>query len=224
MSLWDKIKNWFTQKKKVSDLKKVIPESVVKVGKDWNVREITKGRLITVDMFHYILKRMPEGFEKLDAHMMFVFAMEAMIGIKESGGDNKGKEVEGIQDTVGKPEKESWCMSTIQTAIAFVEVITYRNSPFPVTESCVKAYEKSLVKYKNPKIGLVCIWIKERGPYGHTGAVSSVIDRNSFMSIEGNTGDGKEVEREGDKICSKSRSLHPSGKLQILGFLEPFPV
>lgn len=224
MSLWNKFKNWLAQRKQVSQIKKTVKEPVVE--KDpaggYKIREVTKGRLITLHAFSLILKKMPEGFEKLPAREMFVKAMEAMIGVSEKGGNNSGADVESIQDTVGRAEKEAWCMGTVQTAVAFVEVVTGLGSRFPVTEHCMTALANSVVKYMNPKRGLVCIWQHGTSQAGHTGVVCDVTPPNDFMCIEGNTGPGGGVVREGDGVYKKARSIHKVGDMSVRGFLEPF--
>lgn len=222
MSLWNKLKKWFTQRKQVNAIKKVKEVVVDKSAEGYKIREVTKGRLITLDAFSLILKKMPDGFEKMSSVEMLVKAMEAMIGVNEKGDNNSGPEVEAIQSTVGDAEQEAWCMSTVQTAIAFVEVVTGLSSRFPVTEHCMTALEKSLVKFMNPKRGLVCIWQHGSSDSGHTGVVSDVIGANEFQCIEGNTGPGGGVVRDGDGVYKKLRSLHGAGEMKVRGFLEPF--
>lgn len=190
----------------------------------YKIREVTKGRLITEDAFKLILSKMPQGFQNLPLAEMFIKAMEAMIGIQEKGGNNSGPDVEAIQETVGSAENEAWCMATIQTAIAFVEVVTGSGSRFPVTEHCLTAFYNSLIKYMNPKRGYVCIWQHGSGQSGHTGAVCEIIGPNEFNCIEGNTGPGSGVVREGDGVYKKLRSLQGAGDMHVKGFLEPFPV
>jgi len=223
MGIIDRIKNWFRARVQLSQVKTIKGVKVEKTAEGFQIREVTPGRLITLEAFSHILKGMPEGFELLPLGGMFMKAMEAMIGIKEEGGNNSGPDVEAIQETIGGHSKEAWCMGTVQTAVAFVEVVTGFSSKFPVTEHCLTALEKSVIKLMNPKLGTVCIWQHGSTTNGHTGVVTCVLGPNEFETIEGNTGTGQGINRDGDGVYKRTRSLHSAGDMHIRAFLEPFP-
>ena len=155
-----------------------------------------------------------------------IAAAAKKIGVHESGGNNKGPEVEQFQKAVdGKAQGEPWCAAFVQFCIMEVEkrfgatVVCHRS------EHCLTIWAKTpgVHRYKFPKPGYLVIWNYENSLNGHIGIVSRVIDEFTIETIEGNTGpDDKTVEREGDGVYRKTRSLKQTGKMKLMGFICPF--
>lgn len=163
------------------------------------------------------------AIEIKDARLLFGLAAEACVGIRETGGNNKGPMVELIQETVGRAEGEPWCCSFVQTCLAYAELKTGIQSPIFETEHVQTMWGKSKlqrVKYSPLKYAIVC-WAYEDSSNGHTGILIEN-NRESYMrTVEGNTnGDGS---RDGNGVFFKKRSWIRDGKLIKLGFLIPFP-
>jgi hypothetical protein len=60
---------------------------------------------------------------------------------------------------------------------------------------------------------------------GHTGIVMSIsVDGKSMTTIEGNTGAGGTIERNGDGCYRKVRSVSGSKTMRVVGFIYPFEV
>jgi hypothetical protein len=73
-----------------------------------------------------------------------------------------------------------------------------------------------------PVLGSLVVWGHyEKGvltPLGHIGIVSRVLDKSTFMSIEGNTSGGGS--RNGDRVYEHIRSATPkSDGLSVMGFI-----
>jgi hypothetical protein len=49
-----------------------------------------------------------------------------------------------------------------------------------------------------------------------------VIDAEQFTTIEGNTGNGSGVVREGDGVYKRTRSINGAGTMVVMGFIDPF--
>lgn len=75
-----------------------------------------------------------------DARLLFRLAAEACVGIKESGGNNKGPMVELIQETIDGADREPWCMSFVQTCLAYAEKKTGIKSPIAAGEHCLSVW------------------------------------------------------------------------------------
>ncbi len=133
-------------------------------------------------------------------------------------GDNKGEKVEQIQSTIGKPEGESWCMSLVQSLVAYTEVVTQSKCDIAHTESCINAWENAKIKSFEPQIGSIAIWRHGNTDKGHCGIVTKEGD-DYFETIEGNTGPGAGINREGDGVYKKIRSKNPKGNMKLLGFI-----
>lgn len=154
---------------------------------------------------------------------------EKYIGVKESGGMNKGKEVERFQKTVdGKAQSESWCMSFVQTVCkeSGLGVQLYPS------EHCLTVWQKTPVKQRlsKPEPGAIVIWQHCKlveGKWigtssGHTGIIKSVTPTH-LRVIEGNT--NLSGSREGgagsiDGVYEKIRPIQQLGSLKILGYLK----
>lgn len=162
-----------------------------------------------------------------DARLLFGLAAESCVGIRENGGSNKGPMVELIQKTIGRAEGEPWCMSFVQTCLAYAELKTGVKSPVIPSEHCRTTWTataKSLRVKARPGRYAIVVWGYEGKSSGHVGIVLEAAYRNNvgttFTTVEGNTnGRG---EREGDGVYFKTRDWFRTGSLVRLGFLKPF--
>lgn len=160
-----------------------------------------------------------ENIKNISPAQLAVKVANAMVGIHEDTENNCGVLVESIQRTVGKAEKEAWCMSLQQTIEAIVEKWKGVKSSLPVGEHCLTVYGLSKKIVSEPKLNDIAIWRKAKTTEGHTGRV--VVEGDStFTSLEGNTGDGTGINREGDGVYLKHRDVKGSGKLALIGFIR----
>ncbi len=170
-----------------------------------------------------------EAIRTKDARTLFICAMQVTVGIREKGGNNKGPLVELLQDTVGGVSAEAWCMSLIQSGIAYVEKKLDVKSPVAITEHCLTCWEKT-PKEQRVKIfplpGAICIWQHGRSSAGHTGMVLTADNTSKTMTlVEGNTESGNEkgeVVREGGGVYFTRRNMKATGSMRVVGFLRPF--
>lgn len=144
--------------------------------------------------------------------------------IVETQGDNHGTMVEWFQDTIGQPKGEPWCLSFVQSCIAYVETFGFDSGVYP-TEHCLTAWGKSAcVKSQTPIAGDIVIYRYGDTQNGHCGIVRAV-SAASIDTIEGNTGpSGGFIDRNGDGVYLKSRLKGGIGKMHQVGFLRPFSV
>lgn len=140
------------------------------------------------------------------------------VGVKEKGGDNKGPEVERFQKAVdGKAQGEPWCMAFVQFCIKEAKL----QSKIFESEHCLTVWNKTPKeqRLKEPVPGCLVIWQYGDTTNGHVGIVTAVF-KNSIHTIEGNTGDGKGIVREGDGVYARNRSRAGSQQMKILGYLK----
>ena len=148
------------------------------------------------------------------------------IGTKESGGDNKGSQIEEFQKAVdGKAQGEAWCMAFVQFCIEKVEEQTNETSKSKIfkSEHCLTVWNKTPISQRLtvPEVGSLIVWQFGSSSNGHVGIVTNV--RSTRVdTIEGNTGDGAGVVREGDGVYSRNRSRTGSSDMKVLGFLKVF--
>lgn len=156
-----------------------------------------------------------------DARTLFRLAAECCVGIKETS-HNAGPLVELIQETVGSAVKEPWCMSFVQTCLAYAEKKTGIKSPVFASEHCLTVWAKtpktSRVK-QVPAPGAIIIWQHGTSQAGHTGLVLGWMS-STMDTVEGNT--GSQSMREGDGVFFRNRSTKATGKMKVIGFLKPF--
>lgn len=152
-----------------------------------------------------------------------IFIAEALkwYGTKESGGDNRGPDVEAFQRSVDQVAAgEPWCMAFIQ----FVGKRAGGTNLFP-SEHCLTVWERSSSSLRRikPTAGSVAIWKKRGTRQGHAGIV--VLEQGvTIVTIEGNTGPGPGIEREGDGVYLKTRLAYrtDTGSMELVGFLWPW--
>lgn len=158
---------------------------------------------------------------------------EAMkwVGVRESGW-NKGKEVEMFQKFVdGKAQGEAYCMAFVQYCVGQVEFESKRKSWLFKSEHCLTTWTKTPIqaRRKDPEPGSIVIWqyFTPKGVAtgsGHCGIVTKLLNESSFKTIEGNTGSGSEIIREGDGVWERERRMAKTGRFRLMGFLVPFEV
>lgn len=155
-----------------------------------------------------------------------LYAAKSLVGTHESGY-NAGYLVELMQDTIGKAERESWCMSAVQSCVAYAEYKTGIKSTLFHTEHCMTAFNnhpKELILEK-PERGSVAIWRYGEGPNGHCGIFESMFNDKLMVTYEGNTSaTNKEINREGDVFDKKIRTMRDMGSMKLMGFLKVFNV
>jgi len=163
-----------------------------------------------------------------DARAVMMYAAEALVGTKESGGNNKGDIVVELQKTVDNTAgQEPWCMAYVQTCIAYAEKKTGVKSLIPSSEHCMTTFRNTPKENKvklYPAYGAIIIWKQKKSDSGHTGFVveyNSDSKIKSFESVEGNTGSGSMF--DGDGIYFRTRNKVSDGSLIIQGYLIPFP-
>lgn len=184
-------------------------------------------RILEKDMEKYLDAKLATNglaqtaIKNKDARTVFRLAAEACVGIKETSPNN-GPLVSLIQDTVGGPDHVAWCMSFVQTCLAYAEKKTKVISPIYASETCTEVWDKT-PKAQRVKIaplpGAITIWKRGSSWQGHTGLMLEYYGK-TFLGVEGNTG-GASM-RDGDGIYIKTRSSTATGSLKILGWLKPF--
>lgn len=162
-----------------------------------------------------------KAIEEKDARTLFRLAAESCVGIKESS-NNGGPMVELLQETIGGADREPWCMSFVQTCLAYAEKKTGIKSPIFESEHCMTTWNETpkKMRVKNiPAMGAIVIWRHGSTQSGHTGLVLEWLG-TKFNSVEGNTSDSSM--REGDAVALKQRSAKATGSMKVVGFLKPF--
>lgn len=144
---------------------------------------------------------------------------EKWVGTKESGGENKGPEVEAFQKAVdGVAQGEPWCMAFVQYCLKAVG-----GCDLPVSERVMTVWEKAPAELKisAPERGCLAIWRQKHGTAGHTGIVLEVLSDTQVRTVEGNTTSGVVLDREGDGVYRRDRAIRPvMGSLEIVGWLR----
>lgn len=159
---------------------------------------------------------------------LFIQVMKAFVGIREKGGNNTGYEVKLLQETIGEAVGEPWCMSTVQSALAYCEIKIGIISPVAAGEHCLTVWNttpKSLRVKTVPGPGAIIIWQHGTSTNGHTGMVVSY-KGSTMRCIEGNTEKGLRpdgsIQREGGGVYETERNTKANGEMKVVGFLKPF--
>lgn len=154
------------------------------------------------------------------------------VGTKEEQ-NNSGALVNLFQNWDGHPDQVPWCAAFVQYCLKMscytYDSIVQRCSKWhniTQTEHCQTMFYKTDTKVDLPQLGDIVVWAhykdgKNTGS-GHCGIVAEIIDGHTFTSIEGNTSDGSGINREGEGVYMKQRTIKDSDTFKILGFLRPW--
>lgn len=201
-------------------------------------------RSIEPKMIEFLDQRLAEnGLAQLaiknkDARALMIEAAKVCVGIREKTNRNDGPMVELIQKTIGGANGEAWCMSFVQTCVAYAEVKTGQLSGLFPTEHCMTAWKKTDPKLRvkrHPLPGAIAIWnhysLGKPTSAGHTG-ITIGADEKTFNAVEGNTSSGQtptgQIVREGGGVyyCARSMQGFPKisshASMRLVGFLIPF--
>lgn len=166
---------------------------------------------------------------------ILVFEVNRWVGVTEVGGDNKGQIVEMFQKSVdGKASGEAWCMSFIQFCLKkadelFDEITLSSNVPCGTfkSESVLQVWNNTPAEHRcQPHPGALMLWqfYKDGKPtgLGHAELVVGAVANGSVPTVGGNTGTGVGVQREGDGVYKRTRSIIGSPDMRVLGFIQPW--
>lgn len=166
---------------------------------------------------------------------LLVFEAMRWRGAHEVGGDNRGWAVEQFQQAVdGKASDEAWCAAFVWYCIGMVDDVAAflhdsHRSPLYPSELVMDVWRRSPegMRRKLPRVGDVMVWQHYDGDKptgrGHIGIVTNYPGDRIVHTIEGNTGPGPGVVREGDGVYEKLRNLTGSGSMRVEGFLGVWP-
>jgi hypothetical protein len=143
------------------------------------------------------------------------------VGNHEQGGNNHGPQVKVYLGSLGMKEGAAWCMAFVQYIIRKVAKELGVTLTIARSAGCMDTWNKSPkdLRLTKPEVGSVVIWKHKTSVYGHTGIVIAV-DGDDFTTIEGNTGPGAGIVREGDGVYIKKRSIRGDGDMKVVGFLK----
>lgn len=192
-------------------------------------------RSISTDLFSIIDKKLASNgaaqaaIKDQDARSLLCYAAETLVGVREKGGNNRGKEVELIQRSSGGRPGDAWCMWYVQALIAYVEKKLNIKSKIYHSGSCASVWEKTPKDQRAkifPLAGAVVIWKNKKTGMGHTGIFIESTDKKTMLTSEGNSTEGLnsrgEVERDGGGVYLCKRSMKGHGNMEVRGFLIPF--
>ena len=127
-----------------------------------------------------------------------------------------------FRSTVGGANGESWCMSFVQSCIAYAEERTGARSPLMATELCMGLWDLSKDRrVKNPLPGDIIIWQFGQTIHGHTGFIVGS-NSISWRTVEGNTSGATTIDANGNGVWSKIRAKGGSKTFIEVGFLRVF--
>ncbi len=154
---------------------------------------------------------------------------KGFVGTTEHGGNNAGEQVERFQKSVGISKGDPWCAAfqrhCFEKSAGFLGLTLPGSFPdsgyCPDYQAWAKRNDKWLAA-KTVKAGddlprpgdLALFYFAAKGRVAHIGLVTSVNPTTkTFTTIEGNTSDDSGVDRDGDGVFTKRRTLSMLGTL-----------
>lgn len=188
-------------------------------------------RKLKSELSNMIRSRIPLTDKEIaacDPTELYQMAYAALEGTREATGKNDGKVVEMIQYSVGLKKGDSWCMAAAQAALRFVELWTGKISSIAVGGHCLTVYKQSpanqIKPTEKPQQGDMIIYQHGSTSNGHVEGIIEIYKDAFAFTMGGNTSAGPGVERNGDGVYARMRTLRgPTGDMKIFGFLRPYP-
>lgn len=192
------------------------------------MRNITPTLLAFIDSKLAASGQAQLALQNKDARAMFQCAAMACVGIMEATGNNDGPLIQEIQKTVdGLAQHEPYCCAAVQSWLAYAELRTGIQSPIAATELCLGMWHDTPVEQRVqhvPLPGAIVVWEHGDTSLGHTGMLLNFLPDGTFRTVEANTsgGAGGTIDREGQGIFYRTRSMQGAGTMRLVGFLKPF--
>lgn len=169
--------------------------------------------LVSTSLFSQSSYVLPTTQSALDKSRIVLYNS---VGIKEYGGNNRGKEVDAILSPFGL-RGVAWC----QAFQYYCFWITGEPIPILKTAGSVACFNDAKKRGKKvsyrAEIDALLFWRTVNSWTGHTARII-IIGKNGWVTtIEGNTGSGVN-QRDGDGCYKRRRHLtNPIGRLRVLG-------
>jgi len=127
------------------------------------------------------------------------------IGVKEEGGNNKGKRIKEYLNSVKLDEGYAWCAAFICWGLTNNDFLNPKSAWSPTVSNFNIIYRKGDKHFPSGEGLIFSLYYKNLGRIGHVGYIEDVKD-DYVLTIEGNTnGNG---EREGDGVHRKRRPIN----------------
>lgn len=176
------------------------------------------------------------NYIKLQPHnMRALLIQEALrwVGVQEENGNNKGQIVELFQNAVFLDPGQPWCAAFIIYCLDRVKAqagcldMDAPRSKIKRTGHVLTMWEQTTganrVSGQDVLPGDLMLWRLRGTDSGHVGlVVSNTWAKGSYGTIEGNTGPGPDVDRDGDGVFCKNRLSGGYGTMEVLGWLRPW--
>lgn len=172
-----------------------------------------------------------DGVSKRD---LLLLLADLLVGVEETGGNNRGRMISRFQASVGLQQGEPYCAAGIVFLLDEVDAFGARHNDFnrhviPRTGWSIGMFHAcpQRARLQHPLPGAIMFW-EHRDPAGkaagkgHVGLVESVEpEKNQVTTIEFNTNESGS--REGGGVYRKHRNMVRDGDLWVLGWVSPWP-
>lgn len=173
------------------------------------------------------------AIDKKDGNKIVSLFCRTMSELKvtEKTGNNDGIMVSYLQDTIGSPQKQSWCEDEYQSGVNYSEKKIGVKSRLPATESTIYVRDNCpkdmLVKVEDSQEGYAWVWQHGTTYTGHTGAFQSWLTPGKVGILnEGNTTHGVDpngaIISNGGGAFQTHRSVGQIGDMHLIAVVRPF--
>ncbi len=128
-----------------------------------------------------------------------------------------------IRQTVAPDTGQPWCMDFVQACVAYAESINNSVSLLPESQDVLDTWKRAIsnIKVSPPEIGDIVLWQERGTTEGHCGLIVGM-DSLLFTTIEGNTSDAQQIDRNGRGVFVKRRARGGTRTFSELGFIRAF--
>lgn len=159
-----------------------------------------------------------------DPRQRLLWVANSLVGIRETDGSNRSPEIDQFELAVGSKLGDPWCAAFCMYCIQAIEKDLSIKSPIHQGAFVLEVWNQTPREFRLPvpEAGCLVVWNHVGTASGHMGIVECVLGGGWLRTIEGNTGSGDEVVREGDGVYWRKRSIYGTPRMKLLGFLRTF--
>jgi hypothetical protein len=142
------------------------------------------------------------------------------VGVRESGGQNRGPEVELYLAAAGGEPGESWCAAFLYWCFRRASNVLMVPNPCPRTVGAQNVYKLAEPRFRRTSPARGAIFVMDHGHgLGHVGFVDTAYPDGTISTVEGNT--NRDGARNGDSVWRHGPWNPLDGKRGILmGYVD----
>jgi len=182
------------------------------------IDELKKGNIAYAILLLAIALLFSVSLATAESQPTHITIAESYIGTTENSNMNDGAKVMTFQHFVGLEQGQPYCAAFVSYVLdsAKVESPSVRSglAQHFIRSNSISAKQVLRGAY-TPEAGMIIVWKRGNGPFGHAGFLVAMQEKKSLLTIEANVWNNK---RSRQGIWYKTRTIMPGNYFRITHF------